>query len=274
MTFHGAKAMKKLIRFKGVWSSLVVLLIAFTPADAVAVGPVPDAAVEEQALEILRQASEYLTQAKRFSFRARVTYDVEQAFGQKLQFGAVQKISVRRPNRAFTSILRDDGNARRVWYNGHYVTLLDEKENVYGTIAVPGSIDATLDYVDERGVVRIPVSDLLYSDLSFLETRAQSGIFVGESRVDGVLCNHLAFRNESVDWQIWIEKGKRPFFRKFLITYKQEAGHPQFAARLDRWNLSPQLPDSLFEFSPPRGAERIRFLTVATPLFAKEEDQR
>ncbi len=266
--------MKSLIHAKWAWSSLVALVIAFTPAASTAQDPPSDTGVEEQALKILRQASEYLTQAKRFSFRARVTYDVEQAFGQKLQFGAVQNISVRRPNRAFASILRDDGNARRVWYNGRYVTLLEEKENVYGTMAVPNNIDAMLDYVEEMGVVRIPVSDLLYSDLSFLETRAQSGIFVGESRVDGVLCNHLAFRNETVDWQIWIEKGKRPFFRKFLITYKQEAGHPQFAARLDRWNLSPVLPDSLFAFSPPRGSERIRFLTVATPLFAKEEDKK
>jgi hypothetical protein len=170
--------------------------------------------------------------------------------------------------------MRDDGTRRRVWYKKGNLAIYEDGENVFGTLTTPDNIDDTLDYVEEKGFVRVPVSDLLYSDLSYLETRADSGILVGESRVEGVVCNHLAFRNEVVDWQLWIEKGSKPLFRKFLITYNEQPGQPQFAAVLDRWNFSPKLPDSLFLFSPPEGAEKIRFLSMqARPPDEEESGQ-
>jgi hypothetical protein len=33
---------------------------------------------------------------------------------------------------------------------------------------------------------------------------------IGQGVIDGVECEHLAFRNGNTDWQIWIEFGARP----------------------------------------------------------------
>jgi hypothetical protein len=33
---------------------------------------------------------------------------------------------------------------------------------------------------------------------------------VGQGVVDGIECEHLAFRGVDTDWQIWIESGARP----------------------------------------------------------------
>ena len=118
-------------------------------------------------------------------------------------------------------------------------------------------------------MVTLPVADLLYSDLSFLVNRAEVGSVVGESLVDGRRCYHLAFRNAASAWQLWIAKGPEPLFCKMLITYIQQVAQPQFAAHLTHWDLSPQLPETLFVFTPPAGAHRIRFL--ATP--SGERDQ-
>jgi len=53
--------------------------------------------------------------------------------------------------------------------------------------------------------------------------------------VDGVECEHLAFRGVDTDWQIWIETGARPVPRKYVITSKTLAGAPQYTLRIKDW---------------------------------------
>ena len=71
-------------------------------------------------------------------------------------------------------------------------------------------------------------------------------------------------------WQVWIEKAEPAPFRRIVITYKSEPGSPQFRADLLEWDFSPDVPDSLFTFKRPAGAEQV-------PLVAKtkgEEEAR
>jgi hypothetical protein len=97
-----------------------------------------------------------------------------------------------------------------------------------------------------------------------LIARVRAGTYLGLHQVNGVKCHHLAFRQDVIDWQIWIEDSDHPVPRKVVITYKEQPGHPQFTAILDKWELSASAPDSAFEFSPPAGAKRID-LTPAAP---------
>lgn len=83
----------------------------------------------------------------------------------------------------------------------------------------------------------------------------QAAIDVGPSSVGGILCDHYAFRQEDVDWQLWIERSDTPLPRKLVITTRKEA-QPQYVARLT-WNLTPQLDDTLFTFTPPTDAHNI-----------------
>ncbi|MDP3937262.1 MAG: DUF2092 domain-containing protein [Deltaproteobacteria bacterium] len=254
-----------------------LLLLPIHPSAApqaaaeVTAGSSPRSAIDPRALDALRVAMKTLSEARSFTFRADSTYDILQPSGWMLQFTVTHEFSVRRPDRAHALVLQDDGTKREVWYNGRYLAMHDAAENVYGTLDVPHSLDETLDYLEERQIVRLPVSDLLYSDLTFLETRASDGIYVGESRIGGARCDHLAFGNDEVEWQVWIDRGTKPLFRKFLITYKQQPGKPQFATLLSRWNLSARLPDTLFLFTPPASAERIEFLSLPAPTGRKTE---
>ena len=87
--------------------------------------------------------------------------------------------------------------------------------------------------------------------------RVRQGTYLGLHQVNGVKCHHLAFRQEAIDWQIWIEDAERPVARKVVITFKEQPGHPQFTALIDKWNLSADAPESAFEFTPPANAKRI-----------------
>src|SRR5262245_22240004 len=59
----------------------------------------PTSPTEEKAMATLMKAAEFLAKAQRFSVTADIGYDIEQDWGQKLEFGATRKITVRRPDR-------------------------------------------------------------------------------------------------------------------------------------------------------------------------------
>jgi hypothetical protein len=222
--------------------------------------------IEGQADRILRQMSEYLKKAGEFRFRADVSYDSVLTSGEKIQYGGTADVSVRRPDRLHVEY-RGDERQSRIVFDGRTFTIYDVAVNVYAATEVPSGIDDAVDRVFEKYGFSVPIADLVYQDpYATLTENVQTGSLVGLHSVDGTPCHHLAFTQETIDWQIWIENGPRPVPRKLLITHKNEPGSPQYAARLSGWDFQPRLSDHYFQFHPPAGADEIEFL----PLQQKE----
>jgi hypothetical protein len=138
------------------------------------------------------------------------------------------------------------------------VTVLDKEHNVYATIEAPATIDATFDRLeDEYGVV-LPLADLLYADpYAVLMAGVTYGRYLGLHQAAGVTCHHLAFSQDTIEWQIWIDAGEKPLPRKLVISYVDEPGEPQYSAVIRRWNLDSAVPDGLFTFEAPEGAQKV-----------------
>ena len=214
-------------------------------------------AIDPEALAILKKATDYLTGLPQFRLKGYKEVDAVQESGQKLQFFSSYDLHLKRPNRLFVSRTDDDGIMRRFWYDGKTATMYDEGEKVFGQIQVPETIDEMLDYLETVLESPPPLADILYNDLSFLAERALSGVYIDISFIQNIACDHLAFRGESVDWQMWIDRGEKPLIRKIVITYKELPGEPQLSARLVEWDTQPEISDTLFQFSIPEGARRI-----------------
>jgi len=90
-----------------------------------------------------------------------------------------------------------------------------------------------------------------------------SGFVIGKSVLEGVRCDHLAFRTPHTDWQIWIQEGKQPLPRKLVITSTDIQNAPQFSIVMNNWNLAPKIDAQMFEFMPPKHAKPINFLPLA-----------
>ena len=232
---------------------------AKSPATETSKGEAPTVVVDPRADRLLRAMGAYLKAAKEFSFHAEIAFDDVQASGQKIQFGATNDISVRRPNRIYANYEGDTAR-KRFWYDGQTVMLYDGDHNVYATEKVPPSIDAALDYLSGKLGFNPPLSDFIYDDPgAVLRQEVISGSDLGETHVAGVSCQHLAFVEKNIDWQIWIETGKAYVPRKFVITYKAYPGAPQFIAVLSDWDFAISLSDSLFTADLPPDARRITF---------------
>lgn len=246
------------------WMLLVLML--FVLSSTLVIGGLPSGAtVEPKADQILRQMSKYLAGARQFSFESHKMVDFVLDSGQMIQLSDTARISVSRPNKIVARSSGDTNN-EQIWYDGKTLSVLSPQQNTYATAKVPNTIDKMMDYLFEEFAVAVPIADLLVSDPYDSATqRVRSGQYIGLHQVQGTKCHHLAFRQNNVDWQIWIEEGDNPLPRKLVITHKGLPGHPQFIAIFDKWNLSPKLPDDLFSFKAPAGAKRVEI----EPLLAK-----
>lgn len=241
-----------------------------TKSDAPAAKPIvgvkarPDASmkIDPQAKRILREMGEYLKTAEEFAFHGVVTYDEVHSNGQKIQYGGVCDVSVRRPNRLYAKF---DGDERRsrTFYDGKTVTIYNVVMNLYAVTKVPPKIDGAADLILEKFGFQVPIADFVYEDpYAVLIEKVQAASLLGIHVVDGTPCRHLAFRQENIDWQIWIADGPKPVPRKLVITYKNEIGSPQYAAVLSGWNFQPRLSDHAFTFHPPTDSSLIEFLST------------
>ena len=177
--------------------------------------------------------------------------------GEKLQFARAVEMEIKRPGRLHVEI-HSPHSQRGFWYDGKGLTVLDRKRNVFSTTAMPATIDAALDQAHEQFGIDLPLIDLAISDpYKNATAKALTGKYLGLSVAMGYTCHHLAFTQENIDWQVWIQEGPQPLIRKFVISHKNEPGAPEFTGLIRSWNLTERISDSDFVFSAPRGAMKV-----------------
>lgn len=213
--------------------------------------------VQPEARAVLDGMAKYLQGLQRFAVEAHESRDEVLSFGYKLQNQQHAAMLVQRPDRLRVDV---DGElkVRSYVYDGKVLTVFAPRAEVYAQFDAPDTIAGTVDELLKRGV-EMPLMDVLVQGFrGTLAEGARAGILVGETKLDGVVVQHLAFRQATIDWQLWVEKGERPLPRKLLITTRYEYGEPQYEASLD-WDLEPTIGEDAFRFVAPTGTHRIEF---------------
>jgi hypothetical protein len=234
--------------------------------------------ISPRADRVLRSACEFLAKTHAFSLSAEIWREHVDEAGQKIQFSRMVEMDVKRPDGLRLEISSPMA-ARGFWYDGQTLTILDRKQNWYSTNAMPATLDKAVDTAHDHLGIDLPLIDLAMSDpYKNATAKVEQGRYYGISPVLGVLCHHLAFTQENVDWQIWIEDGPQPLIRKFVITYKNEPGAPEFTALITRWNMTDRIADSDFIFERPFGASQIGMQTdeplgIGTNLLASPNEK-
>ena len=234
---------------------IVALLTAGIPP-SVAGGEEKTAAARIEAM------ANRLAKAQRLGVTVDCTYDVVQDSGQKIEFGERRELTVRRPDRARFDVTRRDGSRRGLLFDGTQLTAFDLDEKVYATAQKPGTVDAALAYYTRDLKMRLPMRELFAADFpQHLKDVVGSARFVGKETVGGVATDHVAFRGDTADVQLWIARDGDPLPQRIVITYRLAEGQPQFEADFHGWTFNPDVPDSAFTFVPAAGAEKIPILT-------------
>ena len=249
MRNHGLRA-RTTAGVVAVMSAVLILGLPFTGVRA-------QGAVDADADHTVRAMSDYLGHLVAFSVDYDVDTQVIDRSGQKLDVTSSGSLLVERPGKVYATRLTGSTDAE-VYLNGGTLTVYGKRMNAYAQIPNVGTIDEAIEAVRGRLGFDVAGADLLYANpYPGLMTDVASGVDLGADVVDGVACEHLAFRAAQVDWQVWVRPGARPLPMKYVITSKWVTGAPQYVVEFRNWNVSPSIPSQRFAFTPPQGASKV-----------------
>jgi hypothetical protein len=145
-----------------------------------------------------------------------------------------------------------------LFFDSKTVSVLGKHINGYAQFDAPGSIDQLIEALRAGHGIALPGADLLLSNsYDVLVAGVTEAKHIGRGVIDGLECEHLAFRNFDTDWQLWVEVGERPIPRKLVITSKTLNNAPQYTLRVKGWKTGVEPAPDAFAFTPPAGAEKL-----------------
>lgn len=234
---------------------LVALLAIIGVQGQAAAVPGSKKNIDPDADRLLKQMADYLTALPSFTVRTSVGDEVSLKSGEMIEFMSNAEISVQRPNRLRSTQLGGPAGLG-IWYDGQHMTVACKMTGTFQMIAAPPTIDGAIDEMRKQLDIDAPGADLLFSrPYDILTEQVVSGRLIGLETIDGVPAQHLAFRGEQMDWQLWIKDGPQPLPLRYVITTKDAPGHPQFAVEMSGWNTRPNLAASTFQFPAAAGAK-------------------
>lgn len=261
------RLMKRFLQLRCA-SMLTVLLLLFSISASA-----DSANIDPQADKILRSMSSYLGSLSSFSVKANVEYETVMDNGQKLQLTSFANLAIKRPNKMRVTSKGLFAEEEMV-YDGKIFTLHSKKPNVYIQKNVPGTVDDVIRFFEFETGLDAPGADLLFADsYSILKSGVMRGEYIGTTMFDGVECYYLAFRENNVDWQLWVKVGSEPLPMKYVITSKWVTAAPQYTAHYYDWNTKAKIPASQFKFSIPKGARRLDSLFFSKTGEMKTEQE-
>jgi hypothetical protein len=249
---------------------LAMVLATSVLAGAAACNRAPEKLTPEAAAAkgdaLLREMSNNMAALQTFSYTADERREVVGTGGAKTTKHATRQVVIRRPNAATFTGSGDSGDTAG-WYDGTYLTLASAKNKVWARGPMPPTLDEALDYLSAEYSTHVPSADLLYSSpYDALMTEDTVGGWVDVQQIDDRPCDHLAYRQKIVDWELWMTEKRLPC--QIKITYKTEPGQPAMTVTFTDVNTSPQISDDTFTPKVPNDYQRIKIVrhaTVAAP---------
>ncbi|RFU44771.1 DUF2092 domain-containing protein [Paraburkholderia sp. DHOC27] len=242
-------------------------VLGFAPS-AGAQASAPDAAsspanpVDPAAIQALQKMGAHLQSLKRFNVSLDLTGERVLEDGQKLQHTATAELQVDRPNR-IRAFMRSARSEREIIYDGKTAVLYEPEQKYYSSVAFDGNLGALIAQLREHYGVEFPLADLfIWGTPDAPVDQFESAMFAGQDYIGADICDHYAFRQKDIDWQIWITTGSKPLPRKLVITRRDDDARPQSVSIVD-WTTAPTFKDSVFTFRPPAGAKKIELVPVA-----------
>lgn len=212
---------------------------------------------ETQAKSLLKAMSDYLGAQKTISFEYDTNLELVTKQQQKIGLASSGTLALERPDKLHATRTGGFANFEMV-FDGKTLTLVGKNANVYAQIEAPGTIDHLVDELRDKYHRPVPAADLLmadpYKELMAPVTDVKD---LGSGVIRGVECDHLAFRTNEVDWQIWIAQGARPYPCRYVITSKKVKGSPQYTLDIRSWKAGVEVASDAFKLEIPPGAKKL-----------------
>ena len=214
---------------------------------------------DERALDLLKGMSDTLAKAQTVKFNVRSLVPFVTPSGQQISLFGSSRVAMQRPDKLFVET-RGELFPHNLYFDGKTVTAIGIEKRFYTQQpAAASTIDGLIQKEHPGSDALAPFVDLLVADpYTRLTQDLSSAMLVGQSTIDAVNTDHLAFSGAGVDWEIWIgTKDKLP--RLMIVHYLGGERQPTFTATFSEWRLGAPIAARTFNASIPKDAVKIDF---------------
>ena len=249
-------------------AALLLAAVVAAPATAFAQGGSPNApAVEAEAVAALTRMGRFLQTLKSFSVKGNASTEEVLPQGMKVRHDTWGTMVVTRPDHVRAE-QTSDRRHRQIVYDGKTFTVYSKSSGYYAQAPESGSIYALAGKLEGEYAVELPLLDLFaWADDKAQRPAFQMARVVGLATIAGVPCDQYAFRQEGMEWQVWIQRGAQPLPRRMVVTSLRSDARPQYTADYE-WTLDAPVAEGTFKFTPPAGAVSVplaRVKEIAVP---------
>ena len=215
--------------------------------------------VDSIAVRLLDKMSRVIGELESVSFTLETQHDeLSDDFDLIRNFGK-STVHFSGPDKMSVHSTGEKGN-RAMWYNGTLLNYYSFDENNYVTLDAPSDTMTMIDSMNTTFGIDFPGADLFYPTLTddILEN-FDKVVYIGRASIEGKDCFHILATSETMNLQLWISNNAFFLPKKYLFTFKNN-DRKQYEGTFSDWHINVDLPDSMFDFVPPKGARLISIL--------------
>lgn len=248
------------------WAEEPSLQEGATPAPAALTAEASQSApaLDPRALEMLKLMSDKLSQATSLRFEARSMVPIKSPNGTWISLYGTSRVVKEGSDKLFAET-RGDFFPYDFYFDGKTVTAYSPTKNLYAEKAAPGTVDSVIEAAYREEGKSFPYADILVAQpYNVLTEGLLRAAYVGQSTFrplsggEGLKTDHLAFSNDGVEWQIWIDAQDR-LPRMVCATYLDEAGEPSYMVEFGDWKINEPVSPETFMFQNTSKAEKVEF---------------
>ncbi len=228
--------------------ALSATLLAAAPA---ALAQTPDARA------VLKAMTSYVASQKSIELTFDSDIEIITPQLEKIQFASSGEMLLSRPDKLRAHRVGGFADVALI-YDGKTVSVFGKNLDAYTQFPLVGDIDKLVASLRAGYGVAVPGVDLLLTNsYETLMAGVIEAKHLGQGVIDGVECEHLAFRNIETDWQLWVESGKNLVPRKMVVTSKTMNSAPQYTVRIKSWKTDVKPSPGAFVFVPSSKARKL-----------------
>ena len=216
---------------------------------------------DPKALTVLNRMADNIGALHSCTFRLDVSYDEWDAdAGMLVKLHNSHEVFLVGPDKMLVNTTGDAGH-RGFWYDGKEACSYWYGENNYGRVAAPPNIIDMIKSIHEAYGVDFPAADLLYPTfVDDLVAQSQRITFRNSVRIGDQECFHIVAKGTDQDMELWIGNDAATLPVKYLFRTREKGQTTEYQGTFSDWKMNPDLPLTLFHFTPPPGSHEVRLV--------------
>jgi hypothetical protein len=218
--------------------------------------------IDTVAVSILDKMTAVIGDLSSCSVTIRSSYDVSSRELGLVKHSDEQELFLRGSGKM---LLRSEGDkgSRSFLFNGKSLSYYSLDRNQYSQIETPASLIEMIDTVNKLYGIEFPIADFFYpSFVDDILAESKNLMYLGLTQIDGKECFHIAGTAADKTFQFWVSNDAFYLPMKIVIVYTNKEMNPQYEAVLSNWQVNPNLPDAIFQFTPPVRSKQVRMVPL------------